>query len=175
MKEQVDNSFWGLFAFLCLIWVGCMVSLSVINCAKKPVYILPPEKEIEEVKDPSTRLVSGKTFDELKKSPTTPVVYEFFYFDFNSDELRQEHADWLAAWVSTIKGPWVCRVEGHTSEEGTEEYNLALGARRAARVGEYLRSFKGITTIEKSYGEERPQSLDPKRNRRVELVCDKRK
>jgi peptidoglycan-associated lipoprotein len=51
------------------------------------------------------------------------------------------------------------RIEGHASAEGTAEYNLALGERRALAAQNYLAS-QGIdrgrlTTL--SYGEERPK------------------
>jgi peptidoglycan-associated lipoprotein len=53
-------------------------------------------------------------------------------------------------------------VEGHADERGTNEYNLALGERRAEAVGDYLvgqgvRATK-ISTI--SYGEERPLCIE---------------
>ncbi|MDA3869719.1 MAG: OmpA family protein, partial [Gammaproteobacteria bacterium] len=69
------------------------------------------------------------------------------------------------------------RVEGHTDERGTREYNVALADRRAQSV-ERLLMFQGagndqITII--SYGEEKPARLGHDEtawsmNRRVELV-----
>jgi peptidoglycan-associated lipoprotein len=53
-------------------------------------------------------------------------------------------------------------IEGHCDERGTREYNLALGARRAASAKEYLTSLgvsaARIDTI--SYGKERPVCSD---------------
>lgn len=49
-------------------------------------------------------------------------------------------------------------IEGHADEQGTREYNLALGARRASAVQDYLIS-KGIAPSRMktvSYGKERP-------------------
>ena len=49
-------------------------------------------------------------------------------------------------------------VEGHADEQGTREYNLALGARRANAVQEYLVS-RGVSPARVrtvSYGKERP-------------------
>lgn len=62
-----------------------------------------------------------------------------------------------AQWLARNAG-FTARVEGHADEEGTADYNLALGARRAASVQEYLIA-QGIaagriTTV--SYGRERP-------------------
>lgn len=62
------------------------------------------------------------------------------------------------------------RVEGHTDEKGTREYNLALGERRAKSVKQILLSAgasnKQIEVI--TYGEEKPKGSDAQ-NRRVEL------
>ena len=62
-----------------------------------------------------------------------------------------------ATWLSRYPGVRVT-VEGHCDERGTREYNLALGARRANAVKEYLVSLgvssARVETI--SYGKERP-------------------
>ncbi len=65
--------------------------------------------------------------------------------------------DGQAQWLQT-NSDYRAIVEGHADEQGTREYNLALGARRANAVREYLIS-KGVAsgrlqTI--SYGKERP-------------------
>ena len=52
-------------------------------------------------------------------------------------------------------------IEGHADEKGTREYNLALGARRANAVREYLIS-KGVASSRirtVSYGKERPLAV----------------
>jgi len=62
-----------------------------------------------------------------------------------------------AAWLKQYSDVMV-QVEGHADERGTREYNLALGARRANAVKEYLVS-QGVSTgrVETvSYGKERP-------------------
>ena len=85
------------------------------------------------------------------------------YFDFDKFQIRpdaQPILDAQAAWL--VKYPAVSvRIEGNCDERGTREYNLALGARRANAVHDYLVahgvSSGRITTI--SYGKERP--IDP--------------
>ncbi|MDZ4311324.1 MAG: peptidoglycan-associated lipoprotein Pal [Cypionkella sp.] len=62
-----------------------------------------------------------------------------------------------ASWLAT-NGDYAIIIEGHADEKGTREYNLALGARRAASVQDFLIS-QGVApsrmrTI--SYGKERP-------------------
>lgn len=68
--------------------------------------------------------------------------------------------DAQAQWLLT-NSDYLAVIEGHADEQGTREYNLALGARRANAVREYLIS-KGIPssrirTI--SYGKERPLAV----------------
>ncbi|SEP78433.1 peptidoglycan-associated lipoprotein [Loktanella sp. DSM 29012] len=65
--------------------------------------------------------------------------------------------DGQAGWLQT-NADYLAIIEGHADEQGTREYNLALGARRANAVREYLIS-RGISanrlrTV--SYGKERP-------------------
>ena len=63
-----------------------------------------------------------------------------------------------AQWLNNQGRPYAIIVEGHADEQGTREYNLALGARRASAVQNYLTS-QGVAagrmrTV--SYGKERP-------------------
>lgn len=65
--------------------------------------------------------------------------------------------DGQAQWLQT-NPDYLAIIEGHADEQGTREYNLALGARRANAVMEYLIS-KGISQSRLkfiSYGKERP-------------------
>ena len=85
------------------------------------------------------------------------------FFDFDKSNLKPEARatlDHQAAWLE--KYPQVkVQVAGNCDERGTEEYNLALGQRRANAAADYLEA-KGvpasrITTI--SYGKDRPTAL----------------
>lgn len=82
------------------------------------------------------------------------------YFDFDSTRIRPEFSEVLAAharYVSSLPTRTV-RLEGHTDERGSREYNIGLGERRAQAVRQVLMlqgvSATQITTV--SYGEERP-------------------
>jgi peptidoglycan-associated lipoprotein len=82
------------------------------------------------------------------------------YFDFDKSDIRPPDAKILdanAAWLKT-RGNDLVLIEGHCDERGTNEYNLALGERRARATMNYLLA-QGlpagrITII--SYGKERP-------------------
>jgi len=111
--------------------------------------------------------------------PNNPLSTRVIYFAFDSSaipsrfsKVLEAHADYLSE-QPDVK----LRLEGHTDERGTREYNIALGERRAEAVEKILvlsgaRSNQ-ITTL--SFGEERPAvqgSSDEAyaKNRRVELV-----
>jgi peptidoglycan-associated lipoprotein len=97
-----------------------------------------------------------------------PVPKEFMavaalkevYFDFDKYDIRAEDAKTLDANATWLKsnGDNLVLIEGHCDERGTNEYNLALGERRAKATMNYLVSqgiqANRITII--SYGEERP-------------------
>ena len=73
-----------------------------------------------------------------------------------SDEARSI-LDAQAAWLEQ-NGEFKALIEGHADEQGTREYNLALGARRASAVQAYLVS-RGVADNRLStvtYGKERP-------------------
>ena len=87
-------------------------------------------------------------------------VGDTVHFDYNRSDIKDEDRGTLqrqASWLQRYPQVRVT-VQGHCDERGTREYNLALGARRANAVKEYLVSL-GVTsgridTI--SYGKERP-------------------
>jgi len=106
----------------------------------------------------------------VSQRPTGPIpgsVEDFVvnagdrvYFDTDQHTLRDEGRavlDKQAAWLARYPQVAV-RIEGNADERGTREYNLALGARRADSVREYLigrgLAASRVTTI--SYGKERP-------------------
>jgi peptidoglycan-associated lipoprotein len=85
------------------------------------------------------------------------------FFETDSTDLTPQSRatlDKQAQWLSQYNR-YTFTIEGHADERGTREYNIALGARRAQTVREYLVS-RGIEaqrmrTI--SYGKERPVAV----------------
>jgi peptidoglycan-associated lipoprotein len=85
------------------------------------------------------------------------------YFDFDKYDVRvdaQPILDAQAAWLKRYPAVQV-RIDGNCDERGTREYNIALGARRANAIRDYLVahgiSSARISTV--SYGKEKP--IDP--------------
>jgi peptidoglycan-associated lipoprotein len=117
---------------------------------------------------------------EATKTPkdSAASTSNVFYFDFDSDIIRAEDRAILTAYAArlTKDASKSIRLEGHASEEGTREYNLALGERRAKAVEMFLLvngvAASQIDTV--SYGEEQPAesgstSAALAKNRRVEI------
>ncbi len=93
--------------------------------------------------------------------PVKTITFEDVYFDFDRYTLTDAAQRILAQAVEALRADPTLRVriEGHTCNIGTAEYNLALGDRRARSVQQYLAS-NGIgadrlTTV--SFGEEQPK------------------
>ena len=85
------------------------------------------------------------------------------FFDTDSSDLSDQARatlDKQAQWLN-IYNRYAFTVEGHADERGTREYNIALGARRAQTVREYLVS-RGVAASRMrtiSYGKERPVAV----------------
>jgi peptidoglycan-associated lipoprotein len=154
-----------------LALIGLAAS-SIAACASNPKP--PPPGPVHEQQPPEQQPAQPPESSNLPPAqPSGPVpgsmqdfvinVGELVYFDFNSFTLRQDAGpvlDGQAAWLRRY-GDIRVRIEGNCDERGTREYNLALGARRADAVRDYLIahgvSAGRITTI--SYGKEKP--IDP--------------
>jgi len=98
--------------------------------------------------------------DQLQWSPSADL--QKVYFDYDSFALRADTINILnenAKVMKTKAANVYFQIEGHCDERGTQEYNLALGEKRALAVREYLAKVgvpaDRILTI--SYGEERPE------------------
>jgi peptidoglycan-associated lipoprotein len=120
------------------------------------------------------RLQEGKSPATAASSPLKDVFFEYDRYDLTSDARTtlRANADWLKSNSSAR-----VEIEGHCDERGTNEYNLALGAKRAQAAREFL-STLGIPTDRLStisYGEEIPVCREQsescwKQNRRARFV-----
>jgi len=97
----------------------------------------------------------GRTSDEVKS-----MVAAMIHFDYDKSSVRPDDAGTLDQKVAILQAnpELKIRVHGHCDERGSDEYNLALGNRRAQAAKQYLVSH-GIdaSRIEtQSWGEEKP-------------------
>ena len=102
------------------------------------------------------------------------------FFEFDSATLSQEAKDKLST-VGTILAKYPdlkVRIEGNCDERGSEQYNLALGQRRAEAAKRYLGSMgardRQLTAI--SFGDQKPKALGHdedawRQNRRDDLAA----
>ena len=103
------------------------------------------------------------------------------YFDYDRSEIRQGDYEVVYAHAEYLKqNPnRRIRVEGHTDENGSREYNVALGERRSRSVADALMSqgVSGNQVATVSFGKEKPDSLghsaeDKALNRRAVIVYE---
>ena len=175
--------FWVWLALLLLI-PGFMFATS---CAKKQVVSEPAVTAEEEDAEARRLAVERERQEALEKqrlreeglaeeakarmqrearAARESFMNELIHFEFDKSRLLPEakailrvKAEWLKANPEAL-----AIIEGHCDERGTNEYNLALGDRRAQSAKTYLVDLgiapERLTCI--SYGEERP--LDPGHN-----------
>lgn len=140
--------------------------LTLGACSKKVV----KEAEEEQVTTEAGAMTEGEmSAEEREQMGQRDVGYasepalEDVHFDFDKSDIRPDAREILAVNAEWIKNhpDAKIQIEGHCDERGTEEYNLALGERRANAVKNYIISLgieaERLYTI--SYGEELP--LDP--------------
>jgi len=94
------------------------------------------------------------------------LVLATIHFDFDKYDLKPDARDILAASAAALteRTTAAIRIEGNCDERGTDEYNMALGEKRAQAARDYLVNYgvnpSRITII--SYGESKP--VDPGHN-----------
>ncbi len=158
-----------ILLFLCIIGFGCapkkvavtgeadqqQSGVSTQETSQKDLFRVKPEERITE-----QRLAKIETESEIKQTREESGRFSDIYFDFDKYDIRPDAKPVLeevSSWI--LKNPSAkLLIEGHCDERGTNEYNLALGDRRAKATRDYLTALgvasKRIEMI--SYGEEKP-------------------
>ena len=98
---------------------------------------------------------------QATQTELTGILAARVYFDYDRDALRDDAMSTLDQKAAVLQAnPGVTMViTGHTDERGSDEYNLALGQRRAAQVKRYLvsRGIDGARLTTQSMGESQPE------------------
>jgi peptidoglycan-associated lipoprotein len=163
-----------------------IATLALAGCPKKPTTV--PEGSGSTASEGSATGAAGEgQVGEGRELPGAsgsatggPAgIGNVIYFDYDRSDIRPEYAALInshAKFLAASAGIRI-RIEGHTDERGSREYNIALAERRAQAVKSAL-NLQGaneaqLTTV--SYGEERPAVAGSdeaayEKNRRVELV-----
>jgi peptidoglycan-associated lipoprotein len=141
------------------------VDQAAIDAEKARQEELARQRALEEERLRQEQLLAQQAQQEMEIERNR-FINEDIYFEFDksqllpaAQEVLRSKADWLRANPDAT-----AIIEGHCDERGTNEYNLALGDRRAESAKGFLVDLgiagSRLTTI--SYGEERP--VDPAHN-----------
>jgi peptidoglycan-associated lipoprotein len=141
-----------------------------VACKKKPKEVPPPppqtqeQPKVEKVEAPVVQepqlteeeMFLQKSLDQINREKPLGTIY----FDYDRAAIRDDARatlDGNAAWLKKFRTAKTL-VEGHCDERGTEEYNLALGEKRAKAAQDYLLSMGIASDRIKiiSYGKSQP-------------------
>ncbi len=191
----MNNKNWAFLVFFLVIFVAFLAP----SCGKKEISSKPVmseeearrqaeeearRREMEKQAAIQEETIQDERLSESERAERTRIERDMFenedvQFEFDSAKLSMEAQDILrrkAEWLKKNPRAKII-IEGHCDERGTNEYNLALGDRRAFSSKSFLVDLgianSRLTTV--SYGEERP--LDPRadedawaKNRRAHFV-----
>ncbi|MHB8882944.1 MAG: peptidoglycan-associated lipoprotein Pal [Thermodesulfovibrionales bacterium] len=177
------KKYWICFALLTLVLAGCQQK----TVAKPDQQVQSKDgavqqKEADKVADSrtGTKVESIDSKDGASKAGEEKEgLFPDVLFDFDKYDVKESYQPALkslASWM-TKNGSARLSIEGHCDDRGTNEYNLALGDRRAKAVRDYIVSLgvpsSKLDTI--SYGEEKPLCKDQTedcwaKNRRAHFV-----
>jgi peptidoglycan-associated lipoprotein len=160
-----------------LLVIISLISFSGCALFEKEQTVTPPESKMtpEEKEKAQRTAQEQKAFEESLAKKTYPGIsgevwestqLKDIHFAFDRYDLNEEARNTLTdiSKILATHTSLVIQIEGHCDERGSNEYNLALGERRAASAKEYLTKLgvqaSRLSTI--SYGEEMP--LDPGHN-----------
>jgi len=170
---------------------GIIILFFLVSCRAKVEEAPPPPppqvkeqpkvekvKEVPPVKKPTLteeEIFQAKSLEEINRDAPLRMIY----FDFDRYFIRSDAKPVLAKHAAWLKkfGSAKILIEGHCDERGTEEYNLALGEKRAKNTFDYLVSL-GISSARIriiSYGKSQPldtghNEVSWQKNRRAQFV-----
>ncbi len=188
--RQILSGFTVMLGCVLLLASGCAKQAVVKSeemappaVAAKPAEPVPLPAPVKEEAVKPQPLQETKIAEAPVKEETKPVqaeiVLDKVYFDFDSYVLSQLASATLKKNAELLlkNPPLKVQIEGHCDERGSDEYNLALGEKRARHAMDYLVMLgvpAGRLSIV-SYGKEKP--VDPgheetawAKNRRAEFV-----
>jgi peptidoglycan-associated lipoprotein len=164
--------------FFCFLLSACSTSNDGKKSSSMP--FMPPDMQ-NIGRDNSARSVSaGEALSRGIAAITPPgAALQDVYYEFDSINLRSDAEETLTQNAEWMKANLNARVEveGHCDDIGSDEYNLALGAKRAQIARDFLVS-QGVSAdrlVTISYGKEAPACFDSTeecrvKNRRARFV-----
>jgi peptidoglycan-associated lipoprotein len=121
-----------------------------------------PTKPVDPGATATKPIDSGAVGRDPLKDPANILSKRSVYFDYDSNQVKDEFRPIIAAhakYLSQNRSRRV-RIEGNTDERGSREYNLALGQRRADAVKQMMELLgaQGSQIETLSFGEEKPKA-----------------
>lgn len=159
MANRLSVVLSGLMFFSFLVLTGCPPPATskpeAAPASPQATAQASPKQKVAKSKSPASSLEARREGKAPAEGPLKDIYFDFDKYDLRADARAtlKANANWLKANPSAR-----VEIEGHCDERGTNEYNLALGAKRAQAARDYLISLgiaKGRTST-KSYGEELP-------------------
>ena len=153
-----------------------VATIAIGGCKRKPQEQAPTPVQTTPVSNPAPAPAPTETCDaacreardaEAKRgaiATATAALTATIYFDYDRSDITDDARTKLDAKVPVLTQNVAVRIRisGHTDSRGSDEYNLALGQRRAAAAKRYLtdRGIDGGRIEIVSFGEERPKCSD---------------
>ena len=160
--------------------LGLAVSVaSLSGCSSKKKTTEPVKQERKVTPKPAPPAVKPRAPEKEEERVPRDLSFDTIYFDYHKSNIRSDQRSMLSSNARLMSKYQTVRIQlaGNCDERGTEEYNMALGQRRADSVKEYLTDYgisgSRISTI--SYGEMRPADSGHNEaawtlNRRCEII-----
>jgi len=175
---------------LILVFVCCLAVMFTASCKPKAKTAPPPpppvkeQPKVEKVEEapPVTKpelseeeIFMSKSLEEINLAAPLKMIhfdYDRYFIRDDAKPVLEANASWLRKFTTTK-----ILIEGHCDERGTEEYNLALGEKRAKSTSDYLVSL-GISPDRIkiiSYGKSQPldsghNEIAWQKNRRAQFL-----
>lgn len=172
VPEQEDSS----PRFMPTSRLALVSALKLVSCKNVPAKMEDAHQRLLKTKD--LNIADRSLRDEINDR-LMPVVH----FDFDQIKIKPDYQKLLRQQSSCVmkaleaRGDMIVQIEGHADERGSDEYNLALGHRRANAIANSIMAYLSDSTLVRilSYGEEFPlESNSGKsawdKNRRVEFT-----
>ena len=156
--------------------LALLTALKLVSCKNVPEKMEAIFQRLQKTKDLN---IADRRLRDINNDSLMPVVH----FDFDQIKIKPDYKKLLRQQSSCVmkaleaRGDMIVQIEGHADERGSDEYNLALGHRRANAIANSIMAYLPDSTLARilSYGEEFP--LDPDsgksawdKNRRVEFT-----
>jgi len=170
--EQDDKS----AMFIPIPRLALVSALKLVSCKNVPVKMEDIHQRLLNTKDIN---IADRSLRDVNNDRLMPVVH----FDFDQITIKPDYLKLLRQQSSCVmkalkaRGDMIVQIEGHADERGSDEYNLALGHRRANAVANSIMAYLPNSALARilSYGEEFPLNSnsgksDWDKNRRVEFT-----